>query len=134
MMHVSLVALLVDDYDTAIDFFVGAVGFELIEDSPSLANDGTPKRWVVVAPSGGQTQILLAEARGERQSAAVGNQFSGRVGYFLTVDDFDAHYQKMVAAGVEFISEPRDEAYGWVVVWRDIAGNLWDLLGPNPVA
>ena len=131
-MHLSLISIIVQDYDRAIRFFVDGVGFELVEDSPSLANDGTPKRWVVVQPPGGQTQILLAQARGERQHAAIGDQYAGRVGLFLTVDDFDAQYEQMVAANVEFTSEPWDEPYGRFVVWRDIAGNLWDLLGPSP--
>ena len=130
-MHLSLFSLIVDDYDSAIRFFVDAVGFELVEDSPSLANDGTPKRWVVVQPPGGEAQILLAQARGERQQAGVGDQFAGRVGLFLTVDDFDSQYQRMLAAGVVFTTEPRDESYGRFAVWEDIAGNLWDLIGPT---
>ena len=130
-MYLSLTTMIVSEYDAAIDFFVQAVGFELIEDSASEANDGTLKRWVVVAPPGGQTQLLLAEARGEQQAEAVGNQCAGRVGFFLTVDDFDAQYRRMVDAGVKFTQDPRDEPYGRVVVWRDIAGNLWDLLGPS---
>ena len=130
-MHISLISIIVDDYDDAIRFFVHAVGFELVEDSPSLTNDGTPKRWVVLEPPGGQTQVLLAQARGDRQVEAVGDQFAGRVGLFLTVEDFEAQYQRMVAAGVEFTSEPRDEPYGRIAVWKDIAGNKWDLLGPE---
>lgn len=130
-MHLSLVALVVDDYDSAIEFFVDAIGFELVEDSPSEANDGTPKRWVVVRPPEAQTGFLLAQARGAQQRAAVGAQAGGRVGFFLTVDDFDAQYERMAAAGVEFLEEPRSEPYGKVVVWRDIAGNTWDLLGPS---
>lgn len=129
-MHASLVAIVVEAYDPAIDFFVNAVGFELVEDSPSQANDGTPKRWVVVRPPGAETGFLLAEARGERQAAAIGDQHGGRVGFFLTVDDFDAQYDRMIAAGVEFLTEPRAEPYGSFAVWRDIAGNKWDLLGP----
>lgn len=129
-MHLSLFSLIVEDYDEAIRFFVDVVGFELVEDSPSLANDGTPKRWVVVQPPGAQTQMLLAQARGERQQAGIGDQFAGRVGLFLTVDDFDKQYQRMVAGGVVFTTEPSDEPYGRFVVWRDIAGNLWDLIGP----
>ena len=121
---------MVDGYDDAIAFFVDIVGFELVEDSPSLTNDGAPKRWVVVRPPGADTGILLAQANGERQQQTVGEQFGGRVGLFLTVDDFDAQHQKMLAGGVEFTSEPRTEEYGKVAVWRDVAGNLWDLLGP----
>jgi catechol 2,3-dioxygenase-like lactoylglutathione lyase family enzyme len=123
------VALVVEDYDPAIEFFVGALGFELVEDSPALTNDGRPKRWVVVRPPGARTGILLARADGEEQTAAVGRQFAGRVGLFLRVDDFDAAYDRMRAAGVEFVSEPRAEPYGHVAVFLDIAGNRWDLLG-----
>jgi catechol 2,3-dioxygenase-like lactoylglutathione lyase family enzyme len=129
-MHLTLVALVVDDYDTAIEFFVGTLGFELVEDSPSLTNDGRPKRWVVVRPPGGQTGLLLARADGPAQQSAVGNQAAGRVGFFLRVDDFDAAHEKMTARGVEFLTAPRVEPYGQVAVFRDIAGNPWDLLGP----
>ena len=122
-------ALIVESYDDAIRFFVDALGFELVEDSPSLTNDGRPKRWVVVRPPGAQTGLLLARADGERQAGAVGNQFAGRVGLFLRVDDFDATYERMVAHGVEFAGKPRTEEYGRVVVFTDIAGNRWDLLG-----
>jgi catechol 2,3-dioxygenase-like lactoylglutathione lyase family enzyme len=131
-MHLEQLALIVDDYDSAIVFFVDVLGFELVEDSPSLTNDGRPKRWVVVRPPGAQTALLLAQADGERQEAAVGDQFAGRVGLFLRVDDFDATYERMRAAGVEFAGEPRDEPYGRVVVFGDVAGNRWDLLGPRP--
>lgn len=129
MSHLSLVTIVVDDYDAAIAFFVDALGFELAEDSPSLTNDGRPKRWVVVRPPGAETGILLAAADGDEQSAVVGRQTAGRVGFFLHVDDFDTTYQRMVDAGVEFTKQPRTEPYGRVVVFRDIAGNLWDLLG-----
>jgi catechol 2,3-dioxygenase-like lactoylglutathione lyase family enzyme len=122
--------IVVDDYDRAIAFFTEALGFDLAEDSPSLTNDGRPKRWVVVRPPGGGTGILLAQADGERQAAAVGNQVAGRVGFFLTVDDFDAAYQRMTAAGVEFATVPRTEPYGRVAVFTDIAGNRWDLIEP----
>lgn len=131
-VRVDLVALVVDDYDPAIEFFVDLLGFELVEDSPSLTNDGRPKRWVVVRPPGAETGILLARADGERQSLAVGNQVAGRVGFFLRVDDFDATYGRMVAAGVEFVTSPRTEPYGRVAVFLDVAGNRWDLLGPGP--
>src|SRR3954447_17435622 len=133
-MNLDLVAIVVEEYDPAIDFFVGTLGFELIEDSPSLTNDGRPKRWVVVRPPGAATGLLLAQADGEEQRAVVGNQFAGRVGMFLRVDDFDAAHDRMRAAGVEFVSEPRHEAYGSVAVFLDIAGNRWDLLGPRPVS
>jgi len=130
-MNLDLVAIVVEEYDPAIDFFVRTLGFELIEDSPSLTNDGRPKRWVVVRPPGAATGVLLARADGEGQAAVVGQQFAGRVGFFLRVDDFDAAYARMVADGVEFVSEPRTEPYGQVVVFVDIAGNRWDLLGPR---
>lgn len=129
-MHIESVAIIVDDYDEAIAFFVEALCFELVEDSASLTNDGRPKRWVVVRPPGATTGVLLALADRPEQSAAVGAQVAGRVGFFLRVDDFEAAYARMVEHGVEFVSEPRAEPYGKVAVFRDIAGNLWDLLGP----
>ena len=131
-MHLSLAALVVADYDPAIEFFVGVLGFELAEDSPSLTNDGRPKRWVVVRPPGAETGLLLAKADGLDQAFAVGNQAAGRVGFFLRVDDFEGSYQRMRESGVEFVTEPRDEPYGRVVVFRDIAGNKWDMIGPVP--
>jgi len=125
----GLVTIVVERYNDAIAFFVDALGFELAEDTPSLTTDGRPKRWVVVRPPGAETGILLAEADGEAQAAVVGRQAAGRVGFFLRVDDFDAAYQRMLSAGVEFTEQPRTEPYGRVVVFRDIAGNRWDLLG-----
>ena len=130
MSHLSLVAIVVDEYDPAIAFYVDVLGFELVEDSASTTNAGRPKRWVVVRPPGAETGILLARADGERQKAVIGEQHAGRVGFFLRVDDFDATYDRLVAAGVELMGEPRTEPYGRVVVFRDIAGNRWDLLGP----
>lgn len=132
MSHLDLVAVIVHDYDAAIDFFVRVLDFELVEDSPSTTNDGRPKRWVVVRPKGATTGMLLARADGAEQAAAVGNQFAGRVGLFLRVDDFDAAYARMTAAGVTFLKAPRAEPYGRVAVFLDIAGNRWDLLGPRP--
>lgn len=129
-MRVDLVALVVAEYDPAVEFFVGVLGFELVEDTPSTTNDGRPKRWVVVRPPGAQTGLLLARADGPDQAAAVGRQVAGRVGFFLRVDDFDATFARMTAAGVEFVSPPRAEPYGRVAVFLDIAGNRWDLLGP----
>lgn len=129
-MHLEHVAVIVEEYDAAIDFFVGGLGFELVEDSPATTNDGRPKRWVVVRPPGATTGILLARTDGDDQRDAVGNQFAGRVGLFLRVDDFDEAYERMSSAGVEFLSAPRIEPYGKVVVFADIAGNRWDLLGP----
>ena len=131
-MHLEYFAIIVDDYDAAIAFFVDTVGFELIEDSPALTTvGGRPKRWVVVRPPGASTGLLLAQADGERQTRGVGDQFAGRVGLFLRVDDFQSHYDRMRAAGVQFVSEPRDEPYGRVVIFLDVAGNRWDLLGPR---
>src|SRR6185503_8543609 len=109
MSNLELVALVVRDYDAAIRFFVDILEFELVQDTPSLTNDGRPKRWVVVRPRGGHTGILLARADGDRQAASVGQQFAGRVGLFLRVDDFESAYRRMTAAGVEFVSPPRDE-------------------------
>lgn len=129
-MH--LVALIVEDYDAAIDFFVDVLSFELVEDVPAETNDGRPKRWVVVRPPGAETGILLARPDGDRQTRTIGDQFAGRVGLFLRVDDFNATHQHMIENGVEFVSPPRSEEYGEVAVFVDIAGNRWDLLGPVP--
>lgn len=129
-MHLSLVTIVVNDYDQAIKFFTGALGFELAEDSPSLTGDGRPKRWVVVRPPGATTGLLLARADGDDQVAVVGRQAAGRVSFFLRVDDFDVAYARMTSAGVEFVTEPRSEPYGRVAVFRDVAGNKWDLIGP----
>lgn len=129
-MHLDLLAIVVHEYDPAIDFFVNTLGFELVEDSPSLTNDGRPKRWVVVRPLGARTGVLLARADGDSQTSVVGQQVAGRVGFFLRVDDFEAAYTRMKAAGVEFITTPRAEPYGRVAVFLDVAGNRWDLLGP----
>jgi catechol 2,3-dioxygenase-like lactoylglutathione lyase family enzyme len=132
MSHLELVALIVRDYDAAIRFFVDVMKFDLIEDTPSLTNDGRPKRWVVVRPPGGQTGVLLARADGPAQEKMVGRQFAARVGMFLRVDDFKDTYDRMVAAGVTFVSPPRDERYGRLAVFLDLEGNRWDLLGPDP--
>jgi catechol 2,3-dioxygenase-like lactoylglutathione lyase family enzyme len=110
-VYLEQLALIVDDYDEAIRFFVDVLGFELVEDTPSLTNDGRPKRWVVVRPPGGTTALLLARADGERQGRAVGD--------------------RMRRAGVEFVTAPRREPYGQVAVFVDVAGNRWDLLGPR---
>ena len=134
MPSLELVALVVRDYDSAIRFFVDVLGFELVEDTPSLTNDGRPKRWVIVRPVGGQTGLLLARADGDRQVSVVGQQFGGRVGLFLRVDDFETSYERMIKAGVRFVSAPRTEAYGKVAVFIDLEGNRWDLLGPDPQA
>ncbi|MEY2405934.1 MAG: hypothetical protein QOG39_850 [Acidimicrobiaceae bacterium] len=129
MSILQQVTIVVEDYDTAIAFFADALGFELVEDLPSVTNDGRPKRWVIVRPPGAQTGILLARADGDDQASVVGRQAGGRVGFFLRVDDFEATYERMVAHNVEFVSSPRSEPYGRVAVFVDIAGNRWDLLG-----
>jgi len=131
MSFISLVTIVVAEYDSAIRFFVDVLGFELVEDSPSLTNDGRAKRWVVVKPPDAQTGILLAQADGDEQRLAIGNQVAGRVGFFLRVDDFAATHARLTAANVEFIRPPRVEPYGTVAVFVDIAGNRWDLLGPT---
>src|SRR5262245_20213029 len=132
MPHLELIALIVRDYDRAIRFFVDVLQFDLIEDAPSLTNDGRPKRWVVVRPRGAQTGILLARADGDRQASAIGEQFAGRVGLFLRVDDFEAAYERMRAAGVQFVSGPRDEPYARLAVFLDLDRRRCDLLGPRP--
>jgi catechol 2,3-dioxygenase-like lactoylglutathione lyase family enzyme len=128
-VHLPLVTIVVDEYDPAIAFFVEVLGFALVEDSPAETGAGAPKRWVVVRPPGAETGLLLARAE-EHQRRVIGDQVADRVGFFLRVDDFAATHARMVAAGVEFLSAPRTEPYGRVVVFRDVAGNRWDLLGP----
>src|SRR3954449_6128285 len=119
-MYLEQIALIVDDYDEAIGFFVGILGFELVEDSPALTTGrGDPKRWVVVRPPGATSALLLARADGERQGRAGGDQCAGRVGLFLRVDDFQASYARMREAGVRFITAPREEPYGRVAVFLD---------------
>ena len=130
-MHLSLATIVVRDYDEAIGFFTGALGFELAEDSAATTNDGRPKRWVVVRPPGAETGLLLAQADGEDQTAAIGRQAGGRVGFFLRVENFGAAVARLTAAGVTFVTEPRSEPYGRVVVFLDLAGNKWDLIGPR---
>lgn len=122
-MRVGLVALVVRDYDEAIDFYVHRAGFQLTSDE----DQGGGKRWVVVTPESGAS-LLLAKAVDDRQLASVGNQTGGRVGFFLFTQDFPGTHARMQAAGVQFLEEPRDEAYGWVCVWEDLYGNRWDLL------
>jgi catechol 2,3-dioxygenase-like lactoylglutathione lyase family enzyme len=124
----GLVSLVVRDYDEAIDFFVGVLGFTLVEDSviPSPA-----KRWVVVAPPGSsESRLLLARASTAEQQSRVGAQTGGRVFLFLYTDDFWRDYELYRARGVNFVREPRKESYGTVAVFQDLYGNLWDLLEP----
>jgi catechol 2,3-dioxygenase-like lactoylglutathione lyase family enzyme len=129
-MRLSLVTLVVDDYDNAIAFFVNLLGFDLVEDSPAQSDSGRPKRWVVVRPADAQTGIVLARADGPEQSAVLGNQAGGRVAFFLQVDDFDNVFDRISAAGVRIVRKPRSESYGRVAVFLDYLGNAWDLLGP----
>ncbi|RAK58301.1 VOC family protein [Phenylobacterium deserti] len=126
MSRLSLTALLVRDYDEAIDFYVGKVGFELAEDTAM----GPDKRWVVVRPKGSQGGLLLARASGPEQKARIGDQAGGRVFLFLETDDFAADHARMSAAGVRFLETPRHEPYGSVAVFEDLYGNRWDLIQP----
>lgn len=133
-MHVDLVTIVVREYEPAIRFFVDVLGFDLAEDVPALTDDGRAKRWVVIRPPGAETGLLIARADGAEQESGVGCQPPGRVGFFLRVDDFDAVYERMCEAGVEFLTSPHSEAYGRVAVILDLAGNRWDLLGPDQLA
>ncbi len=131
MARVAQVTVVVRDYDEAIGFFVGAAGFELVEDTPL----GGGKRWVVVAPpGGGGAALLLAEPATAEQQARIGDQAGGRVFLFLQVEDFAAAYERMRAAGVTFLEEPRHEPYGTVAVFQDLYGNRWDLIERVPSA
>jgi catechol 2,3-dioxygenase-like lactoylglutathione lyase family enzyme/nitroimidazol reductase NimA-like FMN-containing flavoprotein (pyridoxamine 5'-phosphate oxidase superfamily) len=126
---VSHIALVVREYDEAIDFFCHKLGFELLEDTYQPEQD---KRWVVVAPPGSNgTSILLARASNPEQHAAVGNQTGGRVFLFLRTDDFWRDYERMLSVGVRFVRPPKQETYGTVSVFEDLYGNRWDLVGPN---
>ncbi|MFV0409402.1 MAG: VOC family protein [Paracoccus sp. (in: a-proteobacteria)] len=131
MTHLALITLIIDDYDRAIDWFLRALNFDLVEDSPSLTDDGRPKRWVVVAPRGGGCAILLARADGAAQDARIGDQTGGRVGFFLHSDDYDTDHARMLAAGVHFEEVPRATEYGRVAKFRDLWGNRWDLWQRN---
>lgn len=123
---IGYVALVVEDYDEAIAYYVDVLGFELIEDTYIASQD---KRWVLVAPPGSvETRLLLARAVGDAQSSRVGNQTGGRVFLFLHTDDFWRDYENYCSKGVEFVREPREETYGCVAVFKDLYGNLWDLL------
>ena len=124
----GLVALVVRDYDEALEFFVGKLGFSLVEDSDVPEQS---KRWVVVSPPGAvETRLLLARASSPEQHARIGAQTGGRVFLFLYTDDFWRDYERYAAEGVEFVRPPRREPYGTVAVFKDLYGNLWDLLQP----
>ena len=117
------VSLLVSDYDEAIAYFTDSLGFELVEDTPQ-----ENKRWVVIRPRGSHATLLLAKAKNKEQAAFVGNQTGGRVAFFLYTDDFWRDYESMKQNGVDFIDEPREEDYGFVIVFRDLYGNKWDFI------
>ena len=123
--RISAITLVVPDYEAGLAFYVGQLGFRLVEDV-----DQGRKRWVTVEPPGGGTRLVLARAEGEAQRAAIGNQAGGRVFLFLQTDDFARDHAAMLAAGVTFEEAPRHEPYGSVAVWRDPFGNRWDLIGP----
>lgn len=123
--RISALALVVPDYDAAIAFYVGVLGFTLTEDI-----DQGRKRWITVEPPGGGVRLVLARAEGDAQTAAIGHQAGGRVFLFLSTDDFARDHTAMQAAGVPFEEPPRHEPYGSVAVWRDPFGNRWDLIGP----
>ena len=128
---IGLVAIVVRDYDEAINFYVGALGFRLVEDTYIPEQD---KRWVVVAPQGNNTsQILLARAVGNEQISRVGNQTGGRVFLFLYTDNFWRDFNSYRTKGIIFVRDPKEEPYGTVAVFQDLYGNLWDLLEPKVV-
>ncbi len=126
--HLAAIALVVPDYDEAIDFYVGKLGFDLIEDTRLSET----KRWVLVAPPGSrETRLLLAKADGPEQKTRIGNQTGGRVFLFLHTDDFARDYELMRSRGIRFLEQPRQESYGTVVVFVDPYGNKWDLIQPT---
>ncbi|WP_405793519.1 VOC family protein [Streptomyces sp. NBC_01506] len=126
MSYIALVTLVVRDYDEAIAFYTGPLGFELVEDT----DRGDGSRWVVVRPRGAAGGLLLARAADDAQRASVGAQTGGRVGFFLYTDDFARDHARMLAGGVRFQDGPRHEPYGTVAVFEDLYGNRWDLLQP----
>lgn len=121
---IGALTFLVSDYAEAIAYFTEILGFDLIEDTPLAPG----KRWVLVAPPGGETRLLLAKAADESQAARIGDQTGGRVFLFLHTDDFWRDHRRLAAKGVRFLETPRDEPYGWVAVFADRWGNRWDLL------
>ena len=125
MNRLGLVTYVAREYDEAIGFFVGKLGFTLVEDTDM----GGGKRWVVVSAGEGAS-LLIARAEGERQEASVGNQTGGRVGFFLQTDNFDRDFAEWTARGVVFREQPRHEVYGTVAVFEDVYGNTWDLIQP----
>jgi uncharacterized glyoxalase superfamily protein PhnB len=129
MNTLGMITIVIDEYDAAIKHYVEDLGFTLIEDS-SLTPD---KRWVVVAPSNEGANILLAKAANETQKAAIGNSTGGRVGFFMYTTEFSQTYELYKSRGIRFIEEPRQEAYGQVVVFKDKYGNKWDLIEQNEI-
>ena len=126
---IAQIALVVRDYDEAIKFYVGTLGFDLVEDSYIPEQD---KRWVIIAPPGAtESRLLLARATSEEQSSRIGNQTGGRVFLFLFTDDFWRDFQSYKAKGIAFVREPKEESYGTVAVFQDLYGNLWDLIQPK---
>ena len=124
MNTLGMIAIVIDEYDAAISHYVNDLGFTLLEDK-----EMTPeKRWVVVAPSKDGAKILLARAATDQQRTAIGNSTGGRVGFFMHTTNFDETYENYKARGIEFIEQPRQEAYGQVVVFKDKYGNKWDLI------
>jgi len=126
---IGQIALVVRDYDEAIHFYVGTLGFTLVQDTYIPEQD---KRWVIIAPPGStESRLLLARAASEEQSSRIGNQTGGRVFLFLFTDDFWRDFQSYKAKGIVFVREPKEESYGTVAVFQDLYGNLWDLLQPK---
>ena len=125
--RIAHIALVVEDYDAAIEFYTKKLNFDLIEDTPQSKT----KRWVLVAPKGSECSILLAKAVNDEQKKSIGNQTGGRVFLFLHTDDFWRDYHKMLADGIKFVRPPKEENYGIVAVFEDLYGNLWDLLDPK---
>lgn len=142
MPHLAHITIVVRDYDEALAFYVGKLGFDLVEDiaqpeqdrRPSDPAGIAPKRWVVIRPPGAgphATTILLARAATEHQASRIGDQTGGRVGFFLHTDDFGRDHALFTAAGVEWVRPPVDQPYGRVAVFADLYGNLWDLVQPT---
>ncbi len=132
--YLAQTAVIVRDYDEAIDFYVNTLGFDLIEDTPAPPPHipEEEKRWVIVAPPGSHSRLLLSRAVGPEQESRIGNQTGGRVFLYLFTDDFWRDYEAYKTRGVKFVrAEPREERYGTVAVFRDIYGNLWDLIQPK---
>lgn len=127
MQYLAHISILVRDYDEAITFYTEQLDFELVEDTPLSET----KRWVLIRPRGrGLTSLLLAKAANEEQSSRIGNQTGGRVFLFLYTDNFDRDYQKLLGRNIEFVRKPHIEPYGQVAVFKDLYGNLWDLIEP----